>query len=62
MVSIVLVKFTFAGGFGFLFAFYAGFVVMLAFADFAHNACLRTVSLEAAECSIQRFVIFDDYL
>ena len=41
--------FTFSGGFGFLFALYAGLVIMLSFAYFAHDTVSGTGSFEPAK-------------
>ena len=59
-VKCALVEFTLSCSLRFLFTSDAGLLVMLTLTNFLLDACLCTASLEAAKCTVQRFILFYD--
>lgn len=58
--SYILVIFSLAGSFGFLFAANGWFLIMFALADFLLDAGFRAAALKSSERAVKRFILFYD--
>ena len=61
-LSHVLIVFALSCCFGLLLASYARLLVMLSLTNLLLDTSLCTASLEATQCTVQCFVLFNDYV